>query len=149
MNRNIRMRGALLAAVFALASGAVSAQVGATLAPKVTTAGVAYVSGGVGNAQQQAMKDAMKDYDLRMTFARQQTGSYLASVKVTIDRAEGSGAGSLVLDTVSSGPMLFVKLPDGKYDVRAEVEGQVQTRTVNIRKGQAQDLVIHFPPKQS
>lgn len=52
-----------------------------------------------------------------------------------------------MLDTVSSGPMLFVKLPDGKYDVRAEVEGQVQTREVSIRQGQAQDVVIHFPPK--
>ena len=149
MNRSIRSRAASLAAVFALVAGAASAQVGASLASKVTPAGVAYVSGGVGNAQQQAMKDAIKDYDLRMTFARQQTGSYLASVKVTIDRTEGHGVGSLVLDTVSSGPMLFVKLPDGKYDVRAEVEGQVQTRTVNIRNGQAQDLVIHFPPKQS
>lgn len=147
MNRNIRIRTALSAAMFVLASGAACAQGGAAPAQKVTPAGVAYVSGGVGNAQQQAMKDAMKDYDLRMTFARQQTGSYLASVKVTIDRMDGREAGTLVLDTVSSGPMLFVKLPDGKYDVRAEVEGQVQTRAVNIRQGQAQDVVIHFPPK--
>lgn len=39
--------------------------------------------------------------------------------------------------------------PGRKYDVRAEVEGQVQTRTVNVRKGRAQDLAIHFPPEQS
>jgi hypothetical protein len=149
MNRSIQIRTSLLAAVFALAAGAASAQVGASLAPKTTPAGIAYVSGGVGNAQQQAMKDAMKDYDLRLTFAREQTGSYLASVKVTIDRRDGDHAGTLVLDTVSGGPMLFVKLPDGKYDVRAEVERQVQTRTVSIRQGQAQDLVIHFPAKHS
>lgn len=147
MNRNIWIRTSLLAALFALASGAASAQGGGTLAPKVSPAGIAYVSGGVGNAQQQAMKAAMQDYDLRMTFARRQTGSYLASVKVTIDRMDANHGGTLLLDTVSSGPMLFVKLPDGKYDIRAEVEGQVQTRMVTVTQGQPQDLVIHFPAK--
>lgn len=148
MNRIKQVGASLSVAVFALASGAVSAQAGATLASKVTPAGVAYVSGGVGNAQQQAMKEAMKDYNLRLTFARQQTGSYLASVNVTIDHIGEAKSATQVLNTVSGGPMLFVKLPAGKYDVRAEVDGQVQTRTLNIRQKQAQDVVLHFPAKQ-
>jgi len=139
-------RASLLVAALALAAGPVAAQTDAVPAPMTTPTGVRYISGGVGAGQQQAMKDVMKDYNLRLTFA-QQGGDYLASVKVTIDQTGGKMAGAPVLDAVSNGPMLFAKLPAGKYRVHAAVDDQVQVRTVDVGEGRAQDLVVHFPAK--
>ena len=137
---------ALFVAALVLAAGPVAAQSDAVPAPMTTPAGVSYLSGGVGAGQQQAMKDVMKEYNLRLTFA-QQGGDYLAGVKVTIDQTAGKMASAPVLDATSNGPMLFAKLPAGKYRVRAAVDGQVQTRTVDVGEGRAQDLVVHFPAK--
>lgn len=138
------LQASIFSAALALASASVAAQESATPAPQRTASGIAYVSGGVGDAQQQAMKNAMQDYNLRLTFARQQTGAYLAGVKVTIDQMGAGKAATQVLETTSSGPMLFAKLPAGNYQVRAQVDGQVQTRTVKVG-AKARDLVLHFP----
>lgn len=139
-------QASMLIAALVLAAGPVAAQSDALPEPMTTPAGVRYLSGGVGAGQQQAMKDVMKDYNLRLTFA-QQSGDYLASVKVTIDQAAGKTAGAPVLDVTSNGPMLFAKLPAGKYRVRAAVDDQVQVRTVDLGAGRAQDLVVHFPAR--
>lgn len=138
------LRASVLTAVLVLASASVAAQTGP--APQVTPGGIPYLSGGVGDAQQQAMKDAMKDYNLRLTFARQSTGAFLAGVEVTIDQT-GPGKGHTeILKTTSAGPMLFARLPAGNYQLRAQVDGQVQARTLKLG-AQAQDVVLHFPAK--
>lgn len=145
---NMRTRSpALLLAALALASGLAAAQQGAGLAPQTTPAGIGYLTGGVGDAQQQAMKNAMQDYNLRLTFARPERGAYLANVKVLIDRADEGTAGSQVLAATATGPMMFVKLPAGEYRVRAELDGHVQAQTVRIAPGKAQDLVVYLRAK--
>lgn len=145
---NMRIRPpAFLLATLALASGIAAAQEGAPLAPQTTPAGIGYVTGGVGDAQQQAMKNAMQNYNLRLTFARPGRGAYLANVKVLIDRAEEGMAGSQMLAATATGPMMFVKLPAGNYRVRAELDGQVQSHTVSIAPGKAQDLVVYLRAK--
>lgn len=146
MNMRIRPPALLLAAL-ALASGIATAQQGAGLTPQTTPAGIGYLTGGVGEAQQQAMKDMMQDYNLRLTFARPERGAYLANVKVVIDRAEEGTAGSQMLAATTTGPMLFVKLPAGNYRVRAEFDGQVQSHAVSIAPGKAQDLVVYLRAK--
>lgn len=52
---------ALLLSAFALAPGIAAAQEGPMPAPQTTPAGIGYLTGGVGDAQQQAMKKAMQD----------------------------------------------------------------------------------------
>lgn len=140
------LQASVFSAILTLVSASAAAQGTAMPAQQLTSTGIAYVSGGVGDAQQQAMKEAMKDYNLRLTFARQQTGAYLANVKVTIDRIGAGKDATQVLEAASDGPMLFARLPAGNYQLRAQVDGQVQTRTVNIG-AQAQDLVLHFPAR--
>lgn len=52
-----------------------------------------------------------------------------------------------MLAATATGPMMFVKLPDGTYRVRAELDGQVQSHTVSIAPGKAQDLVVYLRAK--
>src|SRR5215212_2844608 len=78
------------------------AQGAATLVPK-TENSISYISGGVGKDEQELAEAISRyGYNVQLVFAEQQTGAYLADVRVKIADAKGS----IVLDTVSDGPML-------------------------------------------
>ena len=99
-----------------------------TLPAAKTQNGVSYLSGGVGEDQADLMKAAASAYSLMLTFAGH-SGAYLAEVKVTISDARGH----TVLNTVSDGPILLVKLAPGSYRVMAEYQGQTQTQNLTVK----------------
>ena len=148
MTRKIHLPGMLLAIALTSSAGVASAQGAPAVKPQTAPSGVTYLTGGIGDAQQQAMKDAMPDYSLRLTFARPGSGDYLADVKVMIEQ-QGKGKGDMrqALDAMSTGPMLFAKVGDGEYRVRADYKGQVQTKTASIKNGGPRELVFYFPEK--
>lgn len=99
-----------------------------------------FLTGGIGQEEVQAMREAASRYPLAMTFTIG-TGQYLSDVKVTI---RGRG-GETILSAVSGGPMMLVDLPPGQYTVEAAAEGKTLTRKVGISKGKRQRLVLRFP----
>ena len=141
MKANKEMRAALLAAALCAASALSAAQDGPAPQPQTTSSGIEYVSGGVGQLQRQAMEAMSQDYNLRLTFARRGTGAYLADVKVTVENMKKE----TMLDVVSSGPMLFAKLPAGSYRVAAELGGQRQVQQATIKPGRPRGLIYYFP----
>ena len=94
---------------------------------------VTYVSGGVGSDSVQAMREIERGYNLRLMFAVEGSGEYLADVRVKLVDAKGR----TVLDAVSDGPYFFAKVPPGRYQVVAETEGDAKTRAVDISPGGA------------
>ncbi|TCW30747.1 hypothetical protein [Gulbenkiania mobilis] len=114
-----------------------------SLLPKPMTSeqGVEYISGGVGDASQKAMNSA-RGYNLKLTFAAP-TGEYLADVQVRVVNAKGQ----TVLDTVSTGPLLYAKLPAGSYRVTAAVNGQEQTRKLTVSSKKAASTAFTFKQK--
>ncbi|MES2354886.1 MAG: carboxypeptidase-like regulatory domain-containing protein [Pseudomonadota bacterium] len=117
---------------------------GSSLEPK-TENGITYVSGGVGEEEVQALKNAAKDYDLMVTFASGKTGAYLADVKVDIENAKGKN----VLSAVSDGPIFLADLPKGTYRIKAEAEGKTVTRQVQVsgRHGQTKRTEMVWPER--
>jgi len=93
-------------------------------------AGVAYVSGGVGDDSQDRMAGMGREYTLKLMFTLNE-GNYLSDVNVAI----ADSRGNKVIDDVANGPFLFAKLPAGQYTVTATHEGKSQTRKVNVGKG--------------
>jgi hypothetical protein len=49
-----------------------------------------------------------------------------------------------VLDTVSNGPFLLVKLPPGSYRLEATKDGQTKLRQVDVRAGTHQNILIEW-----
>ncbi|MBK4736573.1 hypothetical protein [Noviherbaspirillum pedocola] len=123
------------------------AQSAVPVKPQVAPNGISYVSGGAGEAQQQAMRAAMQDYILHLLFVRPKSGEYLSNVKIRVDHKGQGRNDEYMLDVSSAGPMLFVQLPDGSYRVRAEHGGQVQTKAITIRCDEPKELVYYFPEK--
>ena len=81
-------------------------------AEEVTRApsGVVYVSGGIGTEAVELLNSMQKDFNLKMVFT-DKAGEYLSDVKVTIIDSNGR----VLLDAVTDGPLLMVKLQAGRY----------------------------------
>jgi hypothetical protein len=93
-----------------------------------TEGGITYISGGIGMDERDALKKVEGDYNLRLLFAAQGSGEFVADVKVTILDAQGKS----ILEAVSAGPRFFAKLAPGSYRIIAENNGTPIRRTVRI-----------------
>lgn len=92
--------------------------------------GIRYVSGGIGEGERDELNALSSRFNLRLLFAMQGSGSYVADVRVTI-RDEHSG---LALVAESKGPWFFAALPPGAYTVEAEAldHGQAPRQTARV-----------------
>ena len=104
----------------------------------VTEDGITYISGGNGLEERQALDEVAGDYNLKLVFAEQGSGAYLADVKLVIMNMKGQK----ILEAVSDGPWFFVKLAPGRYKIAAESEGQSQVQQTKVGGGRLTQL--HF-----
>jgi hypothetical protein len=109
--------------------------------------GVDYVSGGVGEDEQQALHARRGDYSFWLTTAVRKSGAHLSGVLVRIREAE---TGLLVLDHRMDGPWLFAGLPVGRYEVEATLQdlqlGRIEVKrgTTTIHAGDRHQLLLYF-----
>jgi hypothetical protein len=78
-------------------------------------------------------------YNLRMTFASK-TGNHLSDIDVTIT----SGAGGPILSVRTEGPVLFVRLPAGRYQIGAQTRHITETRNIQVPAHGAADLRFYW-----
>ena len=93
--------------------------------------GVLYVSGGIGDAELDWIKNSGRDFGLRLLLA-EQSGAYVTGVHVLIS----DGQGKTVLDIADAGPYLLAKLPMGAYRIDTTYQGRRQSRQIHLRDGQ-------------
>lgn len=105
---------------------------------------VAYVSGGIGDQGQRALREVEGQYNLRLLFAVQGSGEYLADIPVRIVDAKGV----TVLDAVAEGPFMLVKLPPGVYSVIASNEGAALKKSVTVPATAAASQAFYWPASQ-
>lgn len=101
---------------------------------------VSYITGGIGEEEAAAFKQAAATYPLEMLFAQKARprDEYLADVRVAVrDRS-----GNALLETTTEGPFLLAKLPTGTYNIEAEIRGERKHQTVAIRSGKHQRVVF-------
>ena len=105
---------------------------------------VSFITGGIGEDEATAFKNAAATYPLELLFVQKARprDEYLADVKITIrDRS-----GKLWLDTTAEGPFLLAKLPAGKYQIEADYDGERKRQSVEIRAGKHQRAVFVWAP---
>ena len=138
----IPCKSALAVAVIGgIVAASAAAQNNTPVPTSQASGGVSYVSGGVGEEQQERMQAlAQQGYTLRLVFAEQGTGAYVADVHVVV----ADSRGRTVLDAVANGPAFYAKLPEGDYKVTLDYRGARQSRTVHAsaRGGQT---VVYWP----
>ena len=137
----LAVTGAGLLAMTAVAIGAPQ-----TFVPLPQTInGTTYVNGGIGKEEKAAMRDLAEQYRLRITFSQRDNGELLANVPIAIFDAQGK----VVFELATAGPMLFVKLPAAKYQVRATFQGLSEVRQVDLSGSNGKNLYFHWkgPPR--
>ncbi|HPF57368.1 MAG TPA: carboxypeptidase-like regulatory domain-containing protein [Candidatus Competibacteraceae bacterium] len=102
--------------------------------------GIRYVSGGVGEGERSELNALSNQFNLRLLFAMQGSGDYLADVQVNI-MDEG---GRTVLSAQSQGPWFFTQLPPAAYRVEVSVLNQTQQQTVRVTGSRQSHLTFYW-----
>jgi hypothetical protein len=126
----------------ALAAIWVAGPAGALAQPAVqhTPAGVAWMTGGAGEDEREAMRAQAAQYNLAMTFANRRSGAFRADVAVEVRDARGE----VVLAATAAGPLLFAKLPPGSYRVSATALERTQSQQASVPQAGLRELYFYW-----
>jgi len=122
---DIRLAGSWLGVVVLAAAAAVPAA--AQQERVLARDGITYVSGGIGEAEQQQLLAREKDYNLKLVFTLIE-GNYVADVNVVLSDVQGKK----ILEHFAGGPIFLAKLPAGMYSASVSYNGKVQSRPVKV-----------------
>ena len=104
---------------------------------------VSYLTGGIGSSEAESMREAAKDYALEIVFVQKlkQLEEFISDVKLQIQYSKKNN----VFDVTTEGPFLLVNLPNGKYVITAEFNGDTKQQKVNIGAKKHQKIVFWWP----
>jgi hypothetical protein len=116
--------------------------------PAGVPAEVEVVSGGVGESDQQALREQQGRFSFWLMTATQGTGEYLSGVHVTVTDLRSK---QTVVEHTMDGPWLLAALPPGRYAVEAvyrssdAVPEQKVKKTTTIRPGtKLRQMLVYF-----
>jgi hypothetical protein len=105
-----------------------------------TQQGYRFMSGGVGADERDQMMQQANQYDLTLAFAAP-SGDYLSDVNVVITDPSGNE----ILNTTTSGPLLYAELPNGRYDVKATYNGRThELKNVQVNNHSRVSRLFHW-----
>jgi hypothetical protein len=102
------------------------------------------MTGGIGEAEQARMEQAADDYSLALTFSAR-SGHYLANVDVKVKDRNGD----IVYSKDSTGPIVLVDLPPGRYTVEGVHEGRMQGHTFDIGASGTRSVTLSWKDQDS
>ena len=101
---------------------------------------ITYITGGIGDDEEDAMKAAAHDYDLLISNA-ESNGEFTAGADLLIRDANGRA----VLQAHDAGPLFYAQLPPGAYVVDATYDGIERVRDVTIGNRGPADVHLIWP----
>ena len=134
------MKSTLAVTAAALALGFSLPAASAPLPAPRTEGGITYLTGGIGRDEAAAMKAEAKRYPLSIVLSEGRRDAYVAGARVTIADA----GGKTVLDAKPVGPILLVRLPAGRYRIRAVAGGKTLQREAQVSGAGAEQVVLHW-----
>ncbi len=137
---NTLMRAGLFGA---LATGSALALAAAPLPPVHNDGGVAYLSGGIGQGEAQAIEGSERSWPLTLEFAQRDHGhgDFVANVAVVVRDAHGNTS----LHATSDGPFLLARLAPGRYKVDATLDGKTLHEKVAVHSGAPTKAIFVWP----
>lgn len=102
------------------------------------TGNIVYITGGVGHAERGALDGMRSKYNFRLSNT-EASGAFVSYTHLSLTDAKGNS----VL-TTDSDPIFFAKLPNGKYTLNAEHEGQTKTQTFQVQNGKPVSVQLHW-----
>jgi hypothetical protein len=94
----------------------------------------------VGESERAALRALSDQFNVRLLFAIQESGKYLADVQITLMDASGRP----ILDAVARGPWFFAQLPPGAYRVQVQAQNRIQQQTVRVNDSRQARLNFYW-----
>lgn len=105
-----------------------------------TVSSAPYMNGGIGKDEQDRIRGAAREFNLRMEFSEGKNNAFVTDVGLSVADLQGNP----VFYLPSAGPMTNVRLPDGKYKVTATMDRHSEVQTVALAKGQPKSIFFHW-----
>lgn len=124
-------------------AGSDSSSIPAALPPVQSQGQTEYLTGGIGADESDAILQEARTWPLVLELTQNgpTRAAYISDVRVTIK----DGSGTMILDTVTEGPFLLVRLVPGKYSIDASYESKTLHRDVSIGKGGSNKIMLLWP----
>ncbi|SFU54439.1 collagen-binding protein [Nitrosospira multiformis] len=124
-------------------AGSDSSSTPAALPPVQSQGQTEYLTGGIGADESEAILKEARTWPLVLQLVQNgpTRAAYISDVRVTIK----DGSGTMILDTVTEGPFLLVRLVPGKYSIDASYESKTLHRDVSIGKGGSNKIMLLWP----
>lgn len=100
----------------------------------------AWISGGIGLEEREAMAQHRDQFNLRLVFAHRSSGAYLAQVETLIADADGR----ILLRVRSEGPFVYARLAPGAYSIAATFRGRTESRRVAVAAERATVVTFYW-----
>jgi hypothetical protein len=115
----------------------------AALPPVQSQGQTEYLTGGIGADESEAILQQARSWPLVLELAQSgpARAAYISDVRVTIK----DGSDNVILDTVTEGPFLLVRLAPGRYSLDASYESKTLHRDVSIGKGGSNKIILLWP----
>jgi len=110
------------------------------------SAGIRYLTGGVGSESAASMRAVRSGYPVAISFVYREgkKHQFTSGVGAVIEHPDGAP----VLEVVTEGPYLFVDLPPGRYRLRARSTlGQPQHREFQVTPGRRTEFTVVWAPQ--
>lgn len=104
------------------------------------SAGVLYVSGGVGTEDVARMQELAPRFNVTIRFQDKATGASLSDIIVVVLNEKNER----LLRLVTEGPLLYMKMQPGRYVLAMAYQDSVQKRTVTVGRA-PQSMTRAFP----
>lgn len=105
----------------------------------ITDRGFAYMTGGIGSGERETMDSWADSYNLKLAFA-ETSGVYISDVELLIEKN-----GRQLVRATTNGPWFYIKLPPGKYSVKATHEDATkQINNLQLGKGARVTRFMHW-----
>jgi hypothetical protein len=139
MSSGYKIRDGVFAVAFAVGCAA-PAFAGAMPPQPIHQGQASYITGGIGEDEQQAIEASARDYNLLISNA-EKDGEFTAGTDFTITNRHGQE----VLRAHDTGPLFYAQLPPGDYVIHATYNGAQRVRDVSITGKSPSDIHLIWP----
>lgn len=107
------------------------------------SAGIVYVSGGIGTDEVARMRELAPSFNVRIRFQEEVTGASLSDVKVVVLNEKSER----LLRLETEGPLLYMKMPPGRYLMAMAYQHTVKKRIITVGRA-ARSMTFAFPESE-
>jgi len=105
-----------------------------------TKSGINFVNGGIGEEQAKSIRSSAKNFSLHLLFSEGSYGGWLTDVSVLII----DGNGKTAFSKRRSGPILYIDLPPGDYQVIGRYNDEKQSVHVTLTGEKPQKVILNW-----